>query len=368
MNSSENNKKNNHHRRSPHPAEKHGAITYALRKRILANEFKPGDRLPTRRELAEELNTTLVTVQKAFARLEDDGFIESRPRLGTVVVEHPPHLCHFALLLNERPTEFRYQCALRKDVARRNLDGPKTFSIQYDIDRHASSPGQRKLMADIDSGRLAGCILDMHPKMLGDNPLLHDRTVPKVALVGDSHRPDIPSVTNDASAWFAQALDWLEQRGRRRIAWLGISNIGRRHIETFKEEAIVRGMRTSSAWTLGVDYHYPRWVGNALAAMFQGDEQHRPDALLVTDDNIAEAAVAGLAECGLRIPEDIDVVALNNEPLPLDLPAAVQRIGFSITERVDACLSILDQMRAGKQVERITRIQPATKQQETLAK
>jgi GntR family transcriptional regulator len=46
-----------------------------------------GDRLPTVRALAGELNVAPNTVVKAYNELQRDGLIESRPGVGTVVAQ-----------------------------------------------------------------------------------------------------------------------------------------------------------------------------------------------------------------------------------------------------------------------------------------
>ncbi len=323
------------------PAELFGPIAHDLRDRIIGGAFGPGARLPNRRELAARYGTTLATMQKVFDRLGKDGFIDSRVQRGTFVADRPPHLHHFAFVMHEHNWQSRYTRALRDEVEGRTARGPERFSVYLDIDGHASSEGQCRLMADIAASRLAGCILDMHPVMLGDNPLLADRTVPKVALVHESRIPDIPAVTNAIMAWYEMALDWLSRQGRKRVAWLGIPNVGHGQLRLLAEAAAARGLETSPAWSQAVDYRYAEWCANAIAAIFQRPPAVRPDALLISDDNLAEAAIAGLATAGLRIPRDLDVVCLNNFPLPLDVPSAVCQLGYSIAERIDACLDTL---------------------------
>ncbi len=341
-------------------SEKYGAIADLLRERIRGGALRPGQRLPTRRELATTFDATLVTIQKAFDILRDDGFVVGHVGRGTFVAEQPPHLFHFALVLHEQHFRSRYIRALREEIERRTARGPERFSVYLDIDPHAASPGQQRLMADIAAGRLAGCILDMHPSILGDNPLLADQAVPKVALVQKSQRPDIPAISADGRAWFRLALDWLAGRDRRRIAWLGLPNAGRGQLQILAEEAAARGLDLdiSPAWSQAVDYQYADWCVNAVAAIFQGPPATRPDALLIADDNLAEAAIAGLAAAGLRIPHDLDVISLNNFPLPLDVPAAVRQLGFSIVERIDVCLATLREMAAGRPVPHTFNVSP----------
>ncbi len=63
-------------------------ITHA----ITSGALKPGDRLPTIRELAAEQVVNPNTVARAYRELERDGLVESGPRRGTFVTFDPPKL------------------------------------------------------------------------------------------------------------------------------------------------------------------------------------------------------------------------------------------------------------------------------------
>jgi GntR family transcriptional regulator len=52
--------------------------------------LRPGEQLPTMRQVAVGLRVNLSTVQQAYASLEQDGFITTRRGRGTFVADHPP--------------------------------------------------------------------------------------------------------------------------------------------------------------------------------------------------------------------------------------------------------------------------------------
>jgi DNA-binding transcriptional regulator YhcF (GntR family) len=60
-------------------------IVAAVRQRILDGELAPGDRVPSTRQLAAEWRVALATAAKAMAALRQEGLVEARPRVGTVV-------------------------------------------------------------------------------------------------------------------------------------------------------------------------------------------------------------------------------------------------------------------------------------------
>ncbi|MFH8366190.1 TetR/AcrR family transcriptional regulator C-terminal domain-containing protein [Streptomyces sp. NPDC018031] len=60
-------------------------IAADLRRRILAGELSPGDRLPSTRRIATEWNVALATATKALTALRQEGLIQAQARVGTVV-------------------------------------------------------------------------------------------------------------------------------------------------------------------------------------------------------------------------------------------------------------------------------------------
>lgn len=64
-------------------------ITDVLRQQVLDGQLKPGDQLPPIRQLADQWNCTLGTVQHAYQELVKQGIVSSRPGQGTRVVEKP---------------------------------------------------------------------------------------------------------------------------------------------------------------------------------------------------------------------------------------------------------------------------------------
>ncbi len=58
-----------------------------IRAGIARGELKPGERLPSVRQLSEELTVNPNTVARAYTELEREGMLISRPGLGIFVAE-----------------------------------------------------------------------------------------------------------------------------------------------------------------------------------------------------------------------------------------------------------------------------------------
>ena len=59
-----------------------------LQTRIVSDQYKPGERLPSVRELASEAGVNPNTMQKAFAELEWSGLIITQRTSGRIVTEN----------------------------------------------------------------------------------------------------------------------------------------------------------------------------------------------------------------------------------------------------------------------------------------
>ena len=62
-------------------------IVEEMKGKIVSGRFKPGDPLPSIRQLAADLTISVITTKRAYLELEGLGLIRTRPGLGTFVGE-----------------------------------------------------------------------------------------------------------------------------------------------------------------------------------------------------------------------------------------------------------------------------------------
>jgi len=81
-------------------------IEEGVRYLVASGALRPGDTLPSVRDLAREQRITPNTVAKAYQRLAEAGIVETRRGEGTFVAEHPPAMpaAEKARLLREGAT------------------------------------------------------------------------------------------------------------------------------------------------------------------------------------------------------------------------------------------------------------------------
>ncbi|MGW3351394.1 TetR/AcrR family transcriptional regulator C-terminal domain-containing protein [Nonomuraea rubra] len=67
----------------------HARIAADIKQRIADGRLRPGERVPSTRQLARDWNVALATAAKALTLLARDGAVVAEPRVGTVVAERP---------------------------------------------------------------------------------------------------------------------------------------------------------------------------------------------------------------------------------------------------------------------------------------
>lgn len=70
-------------------AYRYPQIVEEIRSRITSGRLRPGDRVPSIRQLAQHYDVAVATATRAMAALRDEGLVESRVGSGTVVSARP---------------------------------------------------------------------------------------------------------------------------------------------------------------------------------------------------------------------------------------------------------------------------------------
>lgn len=328
-------------------------IVSYVRDRITSGAWEPGSRLPTRRDLGVQFDTTLTTVQRAFDALARDGFLEARGKAGTFLVRHPPHLFHYGLVFpcfrsDDRGSWSQFFEALCNEADAVNRNGPRRVEVFQDIDSRPDNPRSQELAEVVRAHRLAGLIFARSPDVFTGTPLLDEPRMGRVALV---QKPvcKIPAIVFDMHAMVDAALDYFAQRGRRRVAILTLPDVEMDpdYHAYIRQGLAKRGLTTRPYWMLDMHRTAARSARSLAHLLAHEGQRERPDALFIADDNLVEPATAGLLDAQVRVPQDVEVVAHCNVPwlTPSRVPA--KRIGFNITEVLSLCIERIDLQRRG---------------------
>ena len=328
------------------PLVKQGAILDSLREQIISGELMPGGRMPTRDELGVRFGVTRMTLQRAMDQLARDGFICSRGKLGTFVADNPPHLSSYALVFTcvpDDPGWPRFWTAMANEAVTLERSRPIKLSAYYSVDGRTENEDYQRLLRDVRARSLAGLIFSSMPKSLRNTPIMDE--APQVAIMWPLPGCQVPAVYPDLRSFVDRALDALAAKGRRRVGVIGNIVWWDHMHDHFAQGAKDRGMEFRPYWAQMVE---PLNAQRAVHLLMHDQQQPRPDALIIADDNLVEHSTAGLLAAGVRIPTDADVVVHCNFPWPVASVLPVLRLGFDARKVMAACMESIDCQRRGQ--------------------
>jgi DNA-binding LacI/PurR family transcriptional regulator len=321
-------------------------IEQAMRLRLMDGTLPPGAQLPRRDDLQREFAVSRDTIQRVFDQLQADGFIHANGRGGTFVVERPPHLHRLALVFPDPVARWpRFWHALQHEAETVSRQGGFEFTCLPQVVAHPDNPGFKQLLHDVRALRLAGIILAALPGDLAGTAILAEPRIPCMSIMSGPGVPGLPALYPDQQSFTDQALDWFVARGCRRVGVLTVPGYPNEQLQAGLAR---RGLGSDPRWFQCVSATMAEWSRNCIHLLLSLPAAERPDALLVTDDNLVEHAMAGVVAAGLRVGDGLEVVGHCNFPWPTPSVLPIRRLGFDAREVLRGCLELIVAQRSGR--------------------
>lgn len=324
-----------------------------IRAEIISGRYPLGTQLPTFDVLVEQHGLSRATMQAVIRQLRQDGFVRSVHRSGLFVSETPPHLCRFGLAFSDvpgGPTWNRFMGALLAEspvvaAAQGRVQIVPYFGLLPGVHNDA----RERLFADVASQRLAGVIVTRGTGFLLRE--LKEHGLPCAAINHLVAETDgVPVVNTDDPLLMTKALNWLAERGRKRVAVLAM----RPSHEVSVATCMAAGLSTKPHWLCPIGHEASGQVKAVVQLLLDYPAKERPDCLVVATDNFVEEALAAIHATGIVIGRDIDVVAHCNWPWPVESPLPITRVGFHSHHFLNLCLEEIRQQRRGEKPSPIT--------------
>ena len=172
-------------------------IAAELRARIRAGELKPGDHIPSARQITRDWNVAIATATKVLAVLRQDGLVEAVPGIGTVVSTAMVSSTVDRPVPTQEPTDLSRAQIVAAAIELADTEGIAALSMR----RVAASLGVPTMSLYRHVGSKDELVLEMIDRAIGELPLPADP-------------PDGWRVRFELAA----RLQW---RGFRRHHWLG---------------------------------------------------------------------------------------------------------------------------------------------------
>ena len=338
---------------------KHEFITDTLRQEILTGLFAPDTRLPTHSALAQRFQVGIGTITQVLQRLSREGFITAKPKVGTMVCDKLPHLNNIALVLPRAKSSIahwsKYYAALANvaELLQEELGRPIRILEGVD-DPHGEA--RRDLTDLVRTHQVAGVFFAVVPYLLHGTPILEEPGVPRVAFMQPGFSPGIDTQISGPERFIALALDYLASRGRRRIAVLSNPDFIRLQDTPIQPLLAAHSMVFPPCWDIEVNLDSPESAKNIMRLMMRPGQTDRPDGLIIANDNLVDDAIAGLVAEGIKVPDDLEVVAHCNFPWPPVKTLPIKRLGLDVTALLRCGIDLIDRKRAGKKIPAIVHI------------
>ncbi len=353
------------------PNGKQLEISSQIRCDIKNGRYQPGDKLASREELRDIYKAGPVTIQNAFDKLIEDGFVRSAGKRGTFVLDHPSCFCNYAVVfphnLSRRSPEVNFYKILADLAGNDTRREDCRFTIYTGVTGHEDDPDYIRLYKDINNECIAGVIFVVNVSQLSHTPLYKEicsrEEIMKVGLDSDGYNCDLtPRITLESDGIVDKIFDFLEKKNVKRLAVIS-ALIGHSPDDKVPNEDYIfseskrRGIELKRS---NFQVRFPDLASRTrgLAELiFCRSSHERPDGLWIMTDSLVKAATLGVLDAGVNVPEDLTVISHCNFPKQPDAKVETSWYGADVLEFIDKALAIMHHQRDGN-TEEISSVVP----------
>lgn len=273
--------------------------------------WKPGERVPSERDLALEKKLARATVNRVLKELEEEGFLinvkgkgrfvrDLRERQRTMTVG----VVFWDFAHSVHPVAVEILKGLEEVFAKEG------YRLLVYTARNAPSqqPSKRAVFKVVPVERIDGLILCAQ-ELPNEDIEKAANLIPMVGINLDSSLR-IPLVLVDYALAGYTAVEYLISQGRRRIALINAWEtfpIARNLLEGYRLGLVRAGINYSSSLVRTGYYDF-----DSCYLLMKTLLEERPDGVICGDDFIAIGTIKAIKDAGMRVPEDVAVVGCND--------------------------------------------------------
>ena len=286
---------------------------------IASGRYRPGDKLPSENELAEQFALSRQTVRQSLGELVREGWLAREQGKGTFVGRQSP--------------ERRASSGNRTvGIITTSISDYIFPSIVRGVESALKDKGYRLLLSSTDHRKdrereclemMLGhsvCALIVEPtKSAEGNPnfdnylAVEDHGIPMLMINERYPDMDCPSVRVDDDAGGYMAADYLLERGHRRIAGFFKTDDlqGVRRMKGFIRACRDRKLPPDASSIVRYSTEDREERPQRLLREMLLSEQ-RPTAIVCYNDQLAVSLLDTIRELGLRIPDDLSMIGYDD--------------------------------------------------------
>ena len=305
-------------------------VVDGFRDAIISGYYKPGDKIPSSRDLCPLLEVSRIVTKAALEQLASEGLVASRPRIGSVVRDRNAKQWKGRVLFVVPETNGSYFINVLIGTAREILmsEGWLFHQVTLGCDaqrRHDLSRLDVALRVSTDLVLTLWDRADILKRLSASGiPFVTISECP-CSVAGASgrirypHRSFVPSLVRDC---VAAGVRCVEQVGFMRSTYNAAPALRRAGIKM--KETVIPPDRDWMSTYMDIKRPVMEAFGRRLAKGVRG--ANLPDLFYFDDDIVASAALMALAYNGVKVPRDVRVVALSNVGFGPCFPVQLARV------------------------------------------
>jgi len=287
----------------------YASVKEAMMEAIEAGVFVPGEQMPSTKELSEQLDVSLVTAHRALQELVVAGVLERSQGRGTFV--HHRYLQRKTVMAGCRVgLVFHRDASLADFYQGQLLEGVHRAADRLGMDLILLRFGE-----DVKNECNGYLVINPFPEEV-ETFATQLKRQPILVLGAQSGDENLPSFDVDNQRMAKMAMEYLSGLGHTRVGFVGAApklSSTRERWAGFQDAAKVLGMEVrddaklrGAGWKLADDER------GQLANLLKSKD--RPTAIFAAGYTFALDVYAAAASAGLRIPQDLSVVAVDDPP------------------------------------------------------
>lgn len=322
---------------------KYKQIRNEIRKLILENHLKPGEKLKSESMLANEFGVSTITIKNALAELVNEGYIHRIKGKGTFVCNvqagtSPARSNRIALLFSTEDYGDSSHMNIIKGAQQAAAEENFSLIVEWSKDIDSEMPIIEKMMAQHVDGML---IYPSNPlKSINNYKYINACGLPFVLL--DRYHPSYPThyVGSDNHGGAAIAAEHLISLGHRKIAFVA-SNFSLSS-EQERYEGFCSALRHA-----GIALTSNNLIENPIYDDLADKINSREiTGLFCCNDRQATQIIQELLARGISIPEQVSIIGFDDWKgsyrLPLRLTTVRQRFGALGTQAANMLFHMID--------------------------
>lgn len=312
-------------------------IAEDLIQQIRDRAIEPGSLLPTERELQDRYKAGRSVVRRALAHITEAGWGEAIPNRGVVAVQGKERTRGRNVAFVDHRGSFNRNLFVRLSVRLQKRDYHLVLVDSED----------RTVEGAIEYADACGFAAALVWSKIGyPDPERIQKAMAQMPIIALDHSLKTVAtdlVADDNFGGAVMAVRHLCDLGRKRIGVVGFYDMSEANHDRF-------GGYLAAMFQNGIQPMPRDFLFTTTSALTTADtlnlerrlrDADRPDALLILQDEETPTIVDAVERCGLRIPEDVALVAFRDDVVPTIGEVALTTVAVDWDAYADVCVARL---------------------------